>query len=624
MVRAVGTQASNTSTVPNLSSKKRRLISLVFVFALFFSAVAALQLTPIATANMMSSKISPIYIRSDGSIEAADSLLSRVEDVYTLTGSSVPSFGLMGIGGFHVHTIVIERGNIVLDGGGYELNGPGSQPWTAVTISGQTNVTVKNLEICNFQVGIGVSGSANITITRNNIVSNDYGVTLASSNYSVVSENNLKGNYYEISLVNSFDNSICGNVISSWESYTPYSSSGFHLSYSSNNTFLGNNVTALGQGVTIEGAVNNSFFQNNFVNNSIQIKGASSSATIPPKNLWNYGTMGNFWSDYAGEDRNHDGIGDTPYIIDVTNVDSYPAMNAFGVNPVVLPAPLDKEIDHSQQTANQTLSPSPTAPPAIPANSSAQAFISMPQEYINYTVSSINGSLWATVDGVYPLHISPELVGQQMQMVYPTPTGTTPDIKIAMDGQELSWSNYTAVNSEALHYTYLGEWPMVACTIVPTATDFLLTIHYQHPIMQANGSYLFLYDLNINPYLSETSERSTAHFTICFEANCSDIHVYNVPGDSSIPQDSTMTPVEFTLNQINGTQTATFNITSDYSKPVPGDQLVIFQGIQVQAPEFPSWIILPLTTIATLFTALFAKRKSDVDKQPSKDFEAPP
>jgi nitrous oxidase accessory protein NosD len=607
MVRAVGPKTFNTPTIPPLSSTKRRFLSLFLVVALLFSAVMALQQTQFATANMMSSKISPIYIRSDGSIEPADSLLSRNGDVYTLTGSSVPSFELMGIGGFHVHTIVIQRGNIVLDGRGYELNGVGSQPWTAITLSGQTNVTVQNVEINNFQVGIGISESTNITLTRNHIVSTGYDIKLDLSNHSLISENNLNGNYYEISLVNSSHNRICGNVISYWDAYTPYSSSGFHLNNSANNTFVANNVTALGQGVTIEGAANNSFSQNNFVNNSIQINGASSSAAVPPKNLWSDGVVGNFWGDYEGVDQNHDGVGDTPYLIDVSNVDSCPAMTCFLVNSVVLSIPADKELDHSQQTA--TLPPSPAAT-TTPTASLTQPLLSMPQEYINYTVSNINGSLWVTVDDLYPMHISSELVGHELQMVYPTPPGTTPDLEIAMDGHKVNWSNYTAINPSALHYTYLGEWSMVACTIQPTATDFLLTIHYRHPILQANGSYLFLYDLNINPYLSEASANSAAHFNVCFEVNCTNIHIFNVPGDSSMPKDGELTPIDFTLNQNNSIHTINFSITSAYSKPVLGDQLITFQSVPVDAPEFSFWIILPLALVATLI-AIIANRKKN-------------
>jgi nitrous oxidase accessory protein NosD len=48
---------------------------------------------------------------------------------------------------------------------------------------------------------------------------------------------------------------------------------------------------------------------------------------------WDNGKEGNYWSDYNGTDGNHDGIGDTPYVVDVLNQDRYPLMQ----NPVTLP-----------------------------------------------------------------------------------------------------------------------------------------------------------------------------------------------------------------------------------------------------------------------------------------------
>ncbi len=240
--------------------------------------------------------------------------------------------------------------------------------------------------------------------------------------------------------------------------------------------------------------------------------------------------------------------------------------------------------------------------------------ISMPVEYVNYTVSKVNGVLWATVDGTYPMQIPSEWVGQELPMLYPTPPGVT-NISIDLNGQTVGWSNYTQAYPDALHYTYLGNWSMIICTIQPASADFLLTIHYQHPVFPVNGSYVFLYDLNISPYLSDSSSSSIAYFNVRFETSISDIHVYTVPGDSSVPRDSTRTPINFTISQSNSAKVATFNITSDYSKPVPGDELITFQDSQAQVPEFPmeyGYAIVAAAAVIVIiaaFAIMLRKRK---------------
>jgi len=210
--------------------------------------------------------------------------------------------------------------------------------------------------------------------------------------------------------------------------------------------------------------------------------------------------------------------------------------------------------------------------------------LEMTEEYINYTISHVNGSLWAKVDGTYPLtkfdiecqnqvigidNTCFMFTGDTLSLVYPTPLGTT-SITVKVDETELEWSNYTQAFPYALHNTAIGDWPMISCTIHPVLDQFSLKIHYEHPIIQNNGSYTFLYDVNISPYLSPWSNKSTAFFNIRFETNIKELKAYTIAADGST------NPVEYTVKKEDAAETVSLQVVSEYSKPLPGDLLISF------------------------------------------------
>jgi parallel beta-helix repeat protein len=90
------------------------------------------------------------------------------------------------------------------------------------------------------------------------------------------------------------------------------------------NNQIENNVL----GVSLIDSSNNSIYHNNFINNTLS---ASIDIEGPMTNVWDdgYPSGGNYWSDYNGTDANHDGIGDTSYVIDTQNADNYPLMGTF-------------------------------------------------------------------------------------------------------------------------------------------------------------------------------------------------------------------------------------------------------------------------------------------------------
>jgi parallel beta-helix repeat protein len=121
-------------------------------------------------------------------------------------------------------------------------------------------------------------------IYRNDLINNGFaGVTLASSSYNMISENNMTNNHYGIQFVKLMDT---------------YSNS-------------------------------SKFYHNNFITNTKQVYAVFSDEYST--NIWDdaYPSGGNYWSDYNGADINGDGIGDTPYVIDENNQDSYPLMSPW-------------------------------------------------------------------------------------------------------------------------------------------------------------------------------------------------------------------------------------------------------------------------------------------------------
>jgi len=313
----------------------------------------------------------PIYIMADGSIMPSTAPISSVDNVtYTLTNDIMANFTAS------FGAIIIQRDNITLDGAGNTVQDINTDDSSGIELNGTSNVTIENMQIAAFFYGIELNSSSNNSVSENNITNNGTGVDLESSsnnnsvsgnsitndglgimlfsfdNGNSVNENNITNDGYGIMLF-SFDNdnSVNENNITnnSWAGIDLLSSSnnsvsennitntgwaGFDLDYSDNNSVSANNVANNEVGIELDSSSENTFYNNNFIDNTDQVY--SSDLT----NVWNaaYPTGGNYWSDYKGTDLYHgpyqnqtgsDGIGDTPRIIDVNNTDHYPLMSPF-------------------------------------------------------------------------------------------------------------------------------------------------------------------------------------------------------------------------------------------------------------------------------------------------------
>jgi len=113
-----------------------------------------------------------VYIRADGSVEGTDKIFTMNNITYTFTDNIYDS-------------IVVERDNILLDGQGYTLQGSGGSG-TGITLSGRSNVTLRNIEINAYWHGVWLNSSSDNTVSGNNITSNSYyGVLLVSSSNNI-------------------------------------------------------------------------------------------------------------------------------------------------------------------------------------------------------------------------------------------------------------------------------------------------------------------------------------------------------------------------------------------------------------------------------------------------------
>jgi hypothetical protein len=262
------------------------VIFLLFASALLFVRPVSSQL-PLQT----------IFINADGSVSPDTAPIQRSGNIYTLTCNIYAA-------------VKILRSNIILNGAGYTLSGPyngtASNIWVigngpdkdslaqyviGVDLSNSSveGVTIENLNVENFSIGMYI-WTRNNTVTGDGVSYNIVGILLSGSN-STITRN-----------------------------------------------YIASNMRGLFFGFT-SGSIPNDLYiyDNDFEKNNIQMNGCTCKLlnSSEPIHYWDYGKEGNYWSDYNGTDSNHDGLGDTPYIIDLLNQDRYPLIQS----PVKPPIP---------------------------------------------------------------------------------------------------------------------------------------------------------------------------------------------------------------------------------------------------------------------------------------------
>jgi nitrous oxidase accessory protein NosD len=251
--------------------------------------------------------------------------------------------------------LTVEKSNIVLEGNGFTFTGSHGIKLTKVE-----NVTIKDLTLETHYLHLFLDHSQNciiqnvtsnfdfiLSVSDNNLISNCTGTfNLETSNYNTI-KNCSAG---EITLQQSNHNSLIYNTIwTQGESLGIWASSNnlvfgntfskfwWWISMTGSSTInkiVGNNVWAGQLYLTDKLVGTNYIYHNNFWNFKW-----NQTTTTNSVNIWSSNNnLGNYWANYSGTDANHDGVGDTSYIIDMTNQDNYPLMAPVNIANEPIPA----------------------------------------------------------------------------------------------------------------------------------------------------------------------------------------------------------------------------------------------------------------------------------------------
>lgn len=179
-------------------------------------------------------------------------------------------------------------------------------------------ITVSGNTFESNQIGANFMYGRRLTITGNTFVSNHgptgYGIGFEDIDASTISGNRILQNHVGINTVDSPTDPAMPDEITD----NLFSHNGSALDVQSNPHAL----RVIGNG---------------FVDNieDVEVSGGGAAGGI----VWNDGTNGNYWSAYAGYDRNGDGIGDIPYAPHAafdSLTDAHPELQMFRYSPAAL------------------------------------------------------------------------------------------------------------------------------------------------------------------------------------------------------------------------------------------------------------------------------------------------
>ena len=132
----------------------------------------------------------------------------------------------------------------------------------------------------------------------------------------------------------------------------------------------------------------------------------------PATNLWDNGSLGNYWENYNGTDANGDGIGDSPYILRsdpshgildlIYGQDNFPLMTKVNIDSIILELPEwvfnlppEPQTTNPQIEKSTRLEPEPTAPslnPSPESQTQSKQELTSPEPYPTLTVITVSAA----------------------------------------------------------------------------------------------------------------------------------------------------------------------------------------------------------------------------------------
>jgi parallel beta-helix repeat protein len=262
---------------------------------------------------------------------------------HTVCRNNVTSFASDGL-------MLSDSSHNTISGNNIEKCSGGNPLQVGIHLAYSSKNTISDNTIADNVDGVYLESSSSNTISGNDIKDNQYGIYILDGGFNGVSENQITNNTGSgISFSKTYYNSVFGNNVTNNGGGMGFFSSNYNtiswnnvvndmtsirLDYSSGNNISRNNfIASENANVYLLDSSNNNILHNNFIKKTQQV--VDHHWSIPDVNasinVWDdgYPSGGNYWSDYNGTDVNHDGIGDTAYIIDANNLDHYPLMTQY-------------------------------------------------------------------------------------------------------------------------------------------------------------------------------------------------------------------------------------------------------------------------------------------------------